>query len=226
MQEPVLKIDNIQGNILGGFRHKRHRALVFIRIQNINLFREWLAAKKNGVTSSTEVIAPGRLRDSKPRRSWFNIAFSYNALLRLAEDANTFADLPFREGLAKRSALLGDPIHPDFQGHPGNWLVGAPGIETDAVLILADDDHRGLADSICRLRSEFGWTDRRLSMAKILFCQQEANGLRRGFEHFGFRDEISQPALRGRFSDDPRDFLTPRKRDDQTSVEELGQQLV
>jgi deferrochelatase/peroxidase EfeB len=33
---------------------------------------------------------------------------------------------------------------------------------------------------------------------------------RRGKEHFGFKDGISQPAIRGRLSDGIKDFLTPR----------------
>jgi Dyp-type peroxidase family len=36
-------------------------------------------------------------------------------------------------------------------------------------------------------------------------------GDRRGHEHFGFKDGVSQPAIRGRASADPHDFIDPRR---------------
>ena len=35
-------------------------------------------------------------------------------------------------------------------------------------------------------------------------------GEKRGHEHFGFKDGISQPGIRGRLSDNPTDYLAPR----------------
>jgi Dyp-type peroxidase family len=226
VQEPVLKIDNIQGNILGEFGRKNHRALIFLKIERLNSFRGWLAANKHAVTSSAQAIAAERAGDPKQPCSWFNIAFSYNALCRLVADADTIADMPFREGLAKRSALLGDPLDPDSEGHPRNWVVGGPDNEADVVLIVADDDHRSLALGIERLKNEFDPIDRRSCPASILYYQLGSSGPRPGHEHFGFRDEISQPRPRGRFSDDPHDFLTPRVPCGETPAETPDQQFV
>ena len=36
---------------------------------------------------------------------------------------------------------------------------------------------------------------------------------KRGHEHFGFKDGISHPGVRGRLSDNPTDYLTPRPGD-------------
>jgi Dyp-type peroxidase family len=45
-------------------------------------------------------------------------------------------------------------------------------------------------------------------------------------EHFGFRDGISQPGLRGRASDDTTDLLTPRSTQDSPNRGKPGQELV
>ena len=45
-------------------------------------------------------------------------------------------------------------------------------------------------------------------------------------EHFGFRDGISQPGLRGRASDDTTDLLTPRSTPDSPTRGKPGQELV
>ena len=45
----------------------------------------------------------------------------------------------FKIGLPGRSALLGDPQDKASKGAPANWVVGAPGAELDALVIVAGD---------------------------------------------------------------------------------------
>ena len=118
-------------------------------------------------------------------------------------------DLPskaFRQGLAARSAFLGDPTVPDDEGNPANWKVGAPGHDLDALVVIAGDtrdtvDER--ADAVTKLIEKAG--------CRITY--KEKSDVREdlpGHEHFGFDDGISQPGIRGRASESPDDFVTPR----------------
>src|SRR5437764_12559039 len=58
--EPVLNIDNIQGNILNGFM-KDNQAFLFLTLApdsaNITAFKRWLAALRPFLATSAEVIA-------------------------------------------------------------------------------------------------------------------------------------------------------------------------
>ena len=63
--------------------------------------------------------------------TWVNVAFSFRALTLLADDATTFIDEAFKQGLAARSASLGDPTDPEDEGNPQNWVIGGPDNEAD-----------------------------------------------------------------------------------------------
>ena len=150
LDEPVLNVANIQGNILGGF-NKDHQLLVFLRVDDADKARRWLKTQIPYIATAAEVIAFNRLfKAAKERRrtegsvkaTWVNIAFTYAGLHKLAAskaEVEQFKDAPFREGLAKRAVLLNDPV--DAQNQPTGWVVGGPhNPHVDIVLIIAADD--------------------------------------------------------------------------------------
>ena len=92
-------------------------------------------------------------------------------------------------------------------GSPRRWKVGGPKNEADIVLILASD-HVSVLDDLVDL------VKLRASAAALrLIFEQRGNTLSgdlRGHEHFGFKDGISQPGVRGKLSAAPGDYITPR----------------
>ncbi|HEY3252377.1 MAG TPA: hypothetical protein VGJ91_00430 [Polyangiaceae bacterium] len=176
----TLKLDtaDIQGNILKGYKFP-HVAHLFgwIEAGNAALWRSFLKQIRKQVT-------PAQWQE-KPR-STLNIGLSYRAIARLRpgtaqELAKRFE--AFADGMASRSEELGDDE--DFQRRRWDdrhvWL-SLHG-QTAADLDRAVGELKGLAG--------------RLDLA-----EQLPRGAARvidghWFEHFGFRDDISYPAIDG-----------------------------
>ena len=165
--EPVLHVDNIQGNILGGF-NKDFQTLVFLKIRRPAAFKKWLKAKIPWIASLAEVVAFNRLyksmryrRKSEPglKVTWVNIAFSYKGLQKLGaiNVRDNFVDNAFKEGLPSRSRLLSDPINDrEAEGHPKNWLVGGTSTQVDVVLIVAGDDREDVHRTVNEWLDDIG----------------------------------------------------------------------
>ena len=218
--EPVLEIDEIQGNSLAGF-NKDFQTLLFLKITDARLTKDWLHDLEPHIATLSEVIQFNRLfkttrkrrngREGTVRSTFINIGFSFEGLKKLTKDADQFIDVPFREGLPKRASLLGDLTDPAAEGNPKNWLIGGSENIPDVVLIVASDDQD-------RLDQEVKWIEFDLkdglakSGLKMIFKQPGATlpGALSGHEHFGFKDGVSQPGVRGRLSDQADDFLTAR----------------
>ena len=232
--EPLLKLKNIQGNIVAGF-NKDFQTLLFLRIDDVPSFKAWLAGFARFVATAEEVIAFNRLfKRTRDRRgysgtvkaSWINVAFTYAALAKLTDDADDFADTSFRSGVVAQSGALGDPSSPEAEGHPDRWLV-RDGEDGAHVLIIV------AADTLADLQVEVGRVEQlifspRGSGASIVFKQEGRTqlGTLAGHEHFGFLDGVSQPGLRGRISRNSHDVLTPRQNPDDPNQGKPGQDLL
>jgi Dyp-type peroxidase family len=209
---------NVQGNIIPGF-NKDHQHFLFYRIRNVKRAKEWLRWISPLITSMEEVIAWVRLHRALRLRlgvkeppmcaTWVNIAFSHNAIANLVNraDAAAFGDESFRQGLGTRSTFLGDPTNRRHPGHRQHWVVGGPKNEADIVVIVAADDSEDLDTMVDSIKANAG-----ASGLRLLF-EQRGDTLPdrlRGHEHFGFKDGISQPGVRGKLSIAPGDYITPR----------------
>ncbi|HJZ50508.1 MAG TPA: Dyp-type peroxidase [Roseiflexaceae bacterium] len=239
--EPLLAMDNIQGNSIAGF-NKDFQTLLLLKILDVPDFKRWLKSLVPFIATAAEVLAFNRLfKAIRNRRgpshtveaTWINIAFSYHALTLLADDATDFTDEAFKQGLAARSASLGDPTDPEAEGNPENWVIGGPGNEADVILIVESDDQDDLFAEVARIehslfpfRSATGRIIR--SGAVVVFKQQGATLPQplTGHEHFGFLDGVSQPGLRGRISDNPTDVLTFRQNPNNREQGKPGQDLL
>jgi Dyp-type peroxidase family len=214
--EPVLAAHDIQGDGLAGFR-KDHGAFLFLRIADVPRARRWIAWLAPQVATLAQVHAFNRLFRTERLRSgapastatWVNVCFTAAGLAQLTSEAEVaeFDDEPFRAGLAARSAGLGDPVDPSSPGHPGKWSAGGPETPVDLLVIVAGDvkqDVQLVADEIMAGEGAEG----------LELVQRHVAATRSdlpGHEHFGFRDGVSQPAVRGLMSEgDPDDFLSPR----------------
>ena len=213
--EPVLRLGRIQGNSVAGFRQD-HQALVFGRITRAPAFREWLAALVPAISTARQVLDHNRrfreLRDARGEEpaelvaTWRNIAFTAAGLRRLvgAGPVAAFRDDAFREGLPARSGLLGDPH--SGPGSPPRWRFGGTAETEPHLVVTVASDDAGLRDGEVErlLAGARGW--------RPLWVQPGDNlaGAMAGHEHFGFRDGISQPGLRGRGSRGPDDLVSAR----------------
>jgi Dyp-type peroxidase family len=226
-EEELLAIDEIQGNIVPGF-NKDHQLLIFLRITEPALAKRWLAHLTEHVARLSDVLPFNRLfRELRLRRgheaaglaaTWVNVAFSFAGLRRLTPLADAFPQGAFRAGLAARSTLLGDPADPAHPGSAVNWKIGGPGTEADVLVIVASDRPRALVEEAAALFSKSAaasaWPPSSEALAacglELLVVERGEILPNRGHEHFGFKDGISQPGVRGRMSSIPGDYLTPR----------------
>jgi Dyp-type peroxidase family len=95
VNEPVLAVKEIQGNILAGF-NKDQQTLLFLRITDPDDFRRWLGELIPFIATTAEVISFNRLfKEIRRRRkaetrtvlaTWVNVALSYTALEALVPE--------------------------------------------------------------------------------------------------------------------------------------------
>ncbi|MES2772765.1 MAG: Dyp-type peroxidase [Bacteroidota bacterium] len=210
--------DDIQGNIIPGF-NKDHQHFLFYTIGDTKACKEFLNWIVPYLASMEEVLAFRRLFRSLKLRvgepitmlcsTWINIAFSHRAisLLDSKQSADSFGDQSFRQGLAQRSAYLGDPVDKTHKGHSSRWVVGGPENEAEIIITVA-------SDSIALLDETCDFVNKKAASAGMtrVFEQrgQTLPGDYRGHEHFGFKDGVSQPGIRGKLSTAPGDYITPR----------------
>ena len=245
-EEPVLAVDQIQGNILAGFT-KDFQTLIFLQIDQADDFKLWLAAQIDFIATTAEVLAFNRLfKELRSRRgsefralkvTWLNIVFSFAGIEALVgpAEADKFNDVAFKAGLAARSDSLGDPREADnLEGSPQNWVVGGPNNDpVHVVLIVAGDDRSDMLAEVERLEESLRNFRREdgthvPSGAHVVFKEEGTNLPRplSGHEHFGFLDGVSQPGVRGRISDDPHDVLTVRQNPLDRNQGKPGQDLL
>ena len=249
--EPVygrLAGNEIQGSVVPGF-NKDHQQFVFLRLGEVERAREWLRwlaprlATMNEVLDFRRAFRAARLRlgvrdpgltasgsrDPGLTATWTSVAFSCKGIEALAgpEQAALFGDESFKQGLAARSTYLGDPSDPSHAGHRDHWLVGGPERQADVLVTVAADDPEDLhaaVNAVVTTAGQHGLT--------LLLSQRCDNlpGELAGHEHFGFKDGISQPGIRGARSTLAGDEITPRYLSDDDPHADLfakpGQALV
>ncbi|MBW0931381.1 Dyp-type peroxidase [Priestia megaterium] len=213
--EPVLDAKEIQGNSLAGF-NKDHQCFLFFEINDVKKAKSWISSLISSISTLEEVACFNRLyRQIRHRQekepfglvsTWMNIAFSYRGLNKLTPESNQFSNnrqnaFPF--GMENRSGLLGD----QNEGSPDNWVLGGKTNNPDIVLIIASDVESYMVQSYEQILNEASADSGvRLVFKQIGKVRQD----KKGHEHFGFSDGVSQPAPRGRLSNTEGDFLTAR----------------
>ena len=221
--EPVLDINDIQGNIIPGF-NKDHRTILGFIINDCEKSKAWIKTISVKIATLKEVnnfkINFKRekqllgMEPSELKATWINISFSYDGLKKLVKDlekAEPFFDNAFKKGLPLSSVNLGDPTDTTAEGNVSNWVIGKQGNIPDILLIIDSDEPQDM-------KTESLNTIEMANKNGLEKIYEEAghnlayygNEQLRGHEHFGFKDGISQPGIRGRLSNNPRDYLTPR----------------
>lgn len=220
--EPFLALDDIQGNILGGF-NKDHQGMLALQIADsmpIVRAKQWLSGLAPEITALRAVhkfrqerklaLRTEGIEKLDTASTWKAISFSYSALTRLTADAQQFTSASFRGGVAQSSQMLGDPVTAGTAGSPSTWIVGGERNVADVFCIIASDNPDLVAQELKRLSDSAGNAG-----FKIIYDETghdlsfyDRNNERKGHEHFGFKDGISQPGVRGRVDDGT--FFTDR----------------
>jgi Dyp-type peroxidase family len=210
--EPELAVADIQGNIWPGF-NTAHMSLLGLRIDEtrVDRARLWLRDIAPLVSTIESVWHAKEVRRAvamatgaaPPRPDIFlNVALAFDALVLLGLPSANIPEGLFRSGMGK--ANLQDQS--DANGVPIGWLTGAtPETTPHVFLIVAADDAQALADAVAILAQSCG-----AGSGLNVIYRDQGTRLPHDREHFGFRDGISQPGMRGRRSAHPESFLTRR----------------
>jgi len=203
-----INLHSIQGNSLGGFS-KDFQSNLFLKFTGDKTGRAWLKEIIEQISSSADVIqfnnefrALKKQGVKKPESIisavWVNVAISFAGLQALKVNAPDLAKFPgaYQNGMAK--ATTGDTGASD----PSQWIPPfKQPADVHAVLIVAADQPSELAKKVADITGTAAFK----AGAQVLLNQV---GLTRsdlpGHEHFGFKDGVSQPGIRGIDSpDDP-----------------------
>ena len=209
--EPVYDAEvaaDIQGNIIPGF-NKDHQQFLFLRFGDADGARDWLRWLAPRLTTMDEVLefrrefralrlrlgvreprtaAPPGLR-SRSRTAGI-------AALAGEDDADAFGEQSFRQGLAERSTYLGDPTRSRPSRAPRQLGRRRPGRRG-----RRPGDRRRRRAGRPRRRGRRDRRGRRRARPRRGRSSSAATrcpGNLAGHEHFGFKDGISQPGVRGR----------------------------
>jgi len=220
--EPILDVNDIQGNILAGF-NKDHQTLLGFTIDDIDKSREYMQIITKEISTLYEVFSFNKAYKSRKQRlgkepfgmisTWVNIAFSYGGMKKMVKniaEIEYYLDQPFKNGLTFSSQGLGDPVGEQSEGNLHNWIIGSPRSIPDILLIIASDMLdvlKAKSNDLIETAKENGITNFYHETGHDLSYFNEE---KRGQEHFGFKDGVSQPGVRGKFSNNPTDYLTSR----------------
>jgi Dyp-type peroxidase family len=201
---PPLDLSQIQGNVLAGF-NKDHQTLIFLRFPEGTESRDWLDAVVDDIATTAEVKQFNDLfREMHDRRRsrergerqilqavWTNVAFTASGLGRLGvgdADAASMSEA-FHAGMAARAGIIGD----QGANEPATWRFGASKGQIDAVLIVAADNEHDLHDEVAHHHRQLA----RHGVGIVFEQEGQTRSDNPGHEHFGFKDGISQPGIRG-----------------------------
>lgn len=203
----------IQGDVIAGFK-KDHVQLLFLKFDDATRARTWLRRLKPRIATTRQVAAfnaafsqaRGNTGGDDPKALtavWRSVSFTHGGMQTLtgkdpfpgtAEGTTQHA---FKQGSAVRAGMLGDT----GENSPENWLFGDSNAQpVHAVLTIA-------ADRVADLRAALAQERQEASVHKVVIIFEQDGGTllgdRRGKEHFGFKDGVSEPAVKGFDQPDP-----------------------
>jgi Dyp-type peroxidase family len=196
-----LKLAEIQGNVVAGF-NKDYTSYLFLALPDEQAqARKWLAELVGQVANAEEVKQFNDLfrairrrrgdREGVVEAAWMNLAFTHEGLGQLGVAESELSQFPkeFREGMRRRKKTIGDVGDND----PDRWPNDLGRRTIHALMIVA-------ADSAEDLNREVLYFVRHAASHGVSLVFQQ-DGMTRpdapGHEHFGFRDGVSQPGIRG-----------------------------
>lgn len=222
-REPVLPVNDIQGDILLGF-NKPYSQNVVIDIDEtkIDLAKNWLrnVVLPNVSTAANVLEHRNTYRqigyDKYTGPAFVNVALGYPFLEKLltSEQLDEFFQIfsrnsPFVMGASRRASLLGDnPTKWDFNSDPANKP------NNDVVLTISADKRERVDEMMGILLKDRSAIN---VVSSIEGFRGERKDLLYGHEHFGFQDGLSQPEVRGTYlkeNGEQKEFIVRRHLDE------------
>lgn len=177
-----LELGDIQGFIIRGYAKMGHARYCALSIQNPTEAKQWLTEISKFITTTID----------KGGDTCLNLAFSIAGFRRLGlkkENLKNFS-IEFRDGMASehRSRMLGDL----GESNPVNWAWGSENHpEVDILLMLFGNTQETLDTYYAEQKK---WFENN-GLSEII--NLDGITLPENREHFGFRDGISQPVIKG-----------------------------
>ena len=178
---PAIDLSDVQGFLLHEYSNLRHTRYVMLQVTNGPNARQFIKSITSNITSGVQ---------SDPEQA-LNIAFTSSGLLALGLDTDNVGSFvrEFREGMVTphRQRLLGD-----FEASaPENWQWGGPANDGVHILIMVFGYDKAAAENYYQQLAA-KWS----AGLKEVF-QLDGMVLPDNKEHFGFRDGIAQPYIKG-----------------------------
>ena len=178
----ALELADIQGGVLHPLPSPYSGMLGLLRIDDPGAGRDLLARLLPALRTAENPASP-------EADAWVSVAVSFSGLRALGVPQASLDSFPaeFREGMAARAARL----HDTGESAPGNWEppFGSPDVHV-ALTAMAPDSRR--LDMLMRRSAGMSEQAAGVRMIYRLDCNSSD-----GREAFGFRDNISHPAIDG-----------------------------
>jgi Dyp-type peroxidase family len=150
--------------------------------------RAWLTELLDRVQSASDATST---MDESDR--WVTLAFTWTGLRALGVDEESLATFPdeFREGMAARAGILGDT----GTSAPEHWVGGLAGNDVHAIAILFS---RNEEQNALSLEAHDKLLARTEGVRSLSYLDLNASPpFNYAHDHFGFRDRLSQPVMKG-----------------------------
>jgi Dyp-type peroxidase family len=192
----MLDLDEMQGDVLEALQ-KDAESFIFFKVTNASVFKSRVKQHIAGRVTSAERVHQRWLEIARRRRlgqrgrqtfAGLNLGLSKDGLTQLLGAGRPRLDPGFERGADHPDtiAALHDPPK-------SNWLAKFVSDRIDGVFLITGPDLSSVISHSNQLLRLLG------SSIKVVHLEKgEARpGVERGHEHFGFRDGISQPGIRG-----------------------------
>ncbi len=195
--DALLEFDDIQGYVIRGYARLTYSRFFYLKINDPQKTRNWLRDIWPNLTNAVHI----HNKENLPEKG-LNIAFTSTGLDVLGLDEGNIAAFSreFRQGMATehRSRLLGDLD----SSAPEKWRWGGYNNEPLHLCLLVFGSDQNIAEKYyAEMESQFKLS----GLEEIL--RIDGLTLPENKEHFGFRDGISQPIIKGSGRPGPKDDM-------------------
>lgn len=197
-------LGDIQGNVLAGYKGLSAASFHYLTFRP-NMARPWLKAVQQKGCLTKQRACDDQDKEIAPT---FNVAFTCEGLRQLGVHTDYIDQLsdPFRSGMQARSEKLneGDKSLGDTDASaPDKWQDTFKGSSLHALVTVHTRQH-----SNCDEPAETPFPDLLTSEKYLAYYRvQQAAWLKDHTEHFGFKDGIGRPRIRGA----QRDLDNPKR---------------
>ncbi|MBC8047636.1 MAG: Dyp-type peroxidase [Fimbriimonadaceae bacterium] len=193
----ILELEDIQGYIIRGYSHMMYSRYVFLQVHDAAKAKQWISSIAEDLTTAEYIDDKTKLLDTS-----LNIAFTAKGLSALGmvdENVKTFS-AEFREGMVTehRKRILGD----DGNSAPEHWRWGGDhNAPVHISLMVFGKDKETCMQHYEKLKKQYEGH----GLAEVFFIDGQTLPFNK--EHFGFRDGISQPIIKGSGRFGPQDDI-------------------